>query len=1082
MKLHLFRTNSYHNAAQYVLEKLKQVSARDLSCRHIVIVPDRASMSAEQLILDNIGGSFNIEVRTLRKYANEILPNISQKYLSKQAGIMVLTKIIFDNTDNLSCYKKGIHNNGFTESIYEIIAQFMYSRIKAKDIQPENFPSALKAKMQDIKLIYSHYEEYLTNGFVDSATRLEMLIDNISQSAKVKNSYFYFYDFESLTVQEQEIIKSLSVHSKGVYLAYCYDNDVYRGHLYLDDVNEAVAAIADKLGQDVEFEESAPTYQDDFTKQIGENIYSYRETNSMVIPPDKLTLAQTPTVTEEVECLAQDICDFVRSGNRYRDYYVICSDIAKYRYTIERVFANYDIPYFTDTMLKVADHPLSQFVIDYLNMVKNNYKQDSVLCFVKNFYFCENLTDIATTPPTAVYWFENYCLKYNVSYKFDKFELGKKDEKINFQDADSVRAKLYEIISAYPIDDSLTTREKIAVIKKMLDEQGGKEKSEKLAELCESNGETSFAAATRQICAKLNDILTQFENILGDTVLQADDFIRILQSGIDNTNVSVLPTRNDCVVLANMAKSRKHDIVALGLLGAMDNQMPIVKKDTKLLSDSNISLLSSRGLNLQCKMATENKREKFSLYQLLLEPRRHLFVSCCERQADDSLGNVLIPSEFFGKMAKIFTVDGGKYPVLNHPKKSTVYTADCAMSWLADCIRKEKDVVYVSNANYHLLRESFEKSLEDYTFVDTLTEKINNGEKLFKTIAPTTVSKLETFYKCPCLHYFNYGLKIHPREIAELNVQDFGTILHEVLQLYIVKMKKDEDDHATREAAKKCFRRVAERDEYKSIVNDVRTKSIVELLKKESEELCLAVKNQLKNSQFINYEAELKFGSNQVKAIEIPNGKETIKLVGTIDRVDVCRDYFIIIDYKSGKYGADYSESALYSGQKLQLLIYLMAMKDNLNKEPVGFYYMRLHNAFMEENKERYTFVGRTIADDKVISKIDVNYDQTKQSKLLGIKQNQDGSYNAYSQVITREQLADQVEYAKLSIINADKLIKSGYVEENPADQKNTCKICDYADICGAADLFANIGRKKPSGITPEIISNVINKKGGKSE
>lgn len=1068
MKLNVFKTNSYRNGADYIMRKLKSVNPLDLSVKHVVVVPDRASMSAEQLLLSSLSGSFNVEVRTLRQYANEIIPQTA-KYLSKQSGIMVLTKIIFDNAEKLVCYKKGIRNNGFVESAYEVISQFMYARIKADDISLDNLPSALLAKMQDIKLIYGEYEQYLTDGYVDSATRLNLLIDAIADSSKVKKSYFYFYDFESFTRQEQDIIQSLTKHSLGVTVACCVSKEKSQDYLFPKETYECLRRIAENTDADCaeEIQNPATQYQDDFTRTIGENLYTYRKPAPLKIDAQRLTLCKSPSITSEVECLAQDICNYVRAGGRYRDYYVICSDVARYRLAVERIFADYRIPYFTDTQIKLADHPLSRYVLDYLAARKNNFKQDAMLIFVKNFYF---------TQDTALYAYENYCLKYNVGYRYDKFDLGKKDPTVDYDSANRIRAQFYNLTIKFPFADGEKTSARIKQIREFLLFSQAKEKSVQLAELCEKSNESQMASATTQALSKFEDILTQFENILGETFLSFEDFIRILEAGVSGANISVLPSRNDCVVLANMAKSRKHDIVALGLLGANDTAMPIVKKDTKLLSDKNISVLENNGICIQGKMYDENKLEKFSLYQLLLETRSHLFVSCCDKISADALGENLFPSLFFKSLQDYFTLDGKKYPVIQSPAYS-VYTEDTALVQLADCVRKQKDRVEVRNPNFQLLTDGFSQRLIPYTAPEKQTVNISNGALLFETTEPTSVSKIETFNGCSKMHYFRYGLKIKPREKAKLEAQEFGIILHEVLQRYIVKIKEDEDDKLTAERALRYFERIIGQDKYRGITQDSRQESTVQLLRKESIALCLAVKRQLQNSEFVNSAAEYSFGHKDTDPIKVG---DDIYLTGKVDRVDTCNNYFFIVDYKSGKTSASFSEGDLYAGLQLQLPIYVSAMKDVLGKKPVGFYYMHMHNVFIKDGEVRYAFSGRTLADTNIVKLIDKTLATEKRSPFLSVYFTKKNEFdNRTSKVLTEEEFNAEVEYAEKSVEKSDKLIREGYILANPFKSENPCQMCDYADICCARDIFPDLERIKPSRINAKHILSVIGKKGG---
>lgn len=90
----IYKSRTMKDASRFVTESLKYVDKRNLSVMHTVIVPDRASLEAERQVLAALGGSFNVQVRTFRRLAADILPKFD--YLSKQAGIMALSGIIRD--------------------------------------------------------------------------------------------------------------------------------------------------------------------------------------------------------------------------------------------------------------------------------------------------------------------------------------------------------------------------------------------------------------------------------------------------------------------------------------------------------------------------------------------------------------------------------------------------------------------------------------------------------------------------------------------------------------------------------------------------------------------------------------------------------------------------------------------------------------------------------------------------------------------------------------------------------------------------------------------------------------------------
>ena len=57
-----------------IVQALKRVDKSNLDVMHTVIVPDRSTLEMERLILQEIGGSFNVQVLTFRRLASRILP------------------------------------------------------------------------------------------------------------------------------------------------------------------------------------------------------------------------------------------------------------------------------------------------------------------------------------------------------------------------------------------------------------------------------------------------------------------------------------------------------------------------------------------------------------------------------------------------------------------------------------------------------------------------------------------------------------------------------------------------------------------------------------------------------------------------------------------------------------------------------------------------------------------------------------------------------------------------------------------------------------------------------------------------
>ncbi|MCH5159377.1 MAG: PD-(D/E)XK nuclease family protein [Clostridiales bacterium] len=1074
----IYESNSMANAAKYVMDVIKRVDKTNLSITHTVIVPDRASLEAERALLKAIGGSFNAQVKTFRRLASDILPKYD--YLSKQAGVMALSMIIKENKANLTCYVKGVETPGFVEDMYDVISMMKYCKISPKDLMKAELPKSVAGKARDIALLYQAYCDYTEGRFIDSADKLDLLCEEIATTDVAANGYYYLYDFDNFTAQELSIIEQLALKSRGVTVACCVGNGARDRHLYLDDIYQGIINICKRNNLTPNTVKGKRDYPHEYARQIGENLYRY---DDKIPTPggDFVEIFEGSTRVNEVYALACRIQKHVRAGGRFKDVYVVTSDVDKYSNAISMVFSQFEIPYFCDRQFVLSDHPYARFVIDYLTLYRNNAKLSFVLPFVKNYLFCGNFD--GKKPSDDVFLFENYCLKYNVNYSYKGFNLGK-DEPF-YSQADAFRQRFYELYRSNHVPDGATVNEYLTVIRNLIDYAKLADKNASFATQQRDMGLEFEAKVTSQAQEKLESVLLQAANVMGDKFVKLDEFIKLFTAGVASVKVSVIPVYNDCVVFANMAKARKHDIKFLALLGANQGAMPIVKNDCKLLSDRNIEELVRAGINVEPRIQVENKRERFSLFQLLLEPTEKLYVSYTTADGADSL----LPSPFIAEFAELFQI--GNAPL--RPSSVTddgVYTKKQAIEKLVLYDRRVKDKQAATLPLYEFLREKYKNEAKKYAFnKDGKAVMVERGGELYLKKSATSVSQLTTFFKCPYSFYFHYGLNVQPRPIAELKSADLGTILHFVLEKYVKNIDLDEDDANTREKAYEWFEKALSEDFYKGMRTDRQMEGVLMQLKAEAARMCKVTKQQLRNSEFKNYAAELNFGSETRPSDgKIDDGDETenakslpavvvafdggeFYLKGVVDRVDVLPakdktkdNLFIVVDYKSGAEAASYSEKYLYDGQKMQLLVYVKAVKDSLKLDsgngkmrPAGFYYFNMHDNFTDLNENVvYTYNGRTLDDVDVARAIDTSWSSGKSEKL-SLRLTKDNAVHKQdrdNKMLTAEQFDNQTEYAYKLIARAGELMHKGYAAVNPFEKM--CEFCDYRSICDFGDVYTH--------------------------
>ncbi len=1059
----IYKTNTFKQACNYVNDVISRTDATNLDVNHFIIVPDRASLEAERALLCTTKGSFNVQVRTFKRLANVLLGRQTKDYLSKSAGVMMLSSLIAQHKDEhqFRCFTKGVQTAGFVQNMYDLICTLKYCRITPEKLTSACLPPRLATKIDDVAFLYRLYLENTRENYVDSADKMQLLAEAVCTSDVIKNSYFYLYDFDNFSKQELAVVEQLMLCAKGVTVACCYSNENSDRYLYLNDIYSAVTELCRKNNLPCTVL-SETKHTSEFTKQIGKHLYR----NGKILPLYNNGFVEvncSSSRTQEVYDLACKIAGFVREGHRYKDVYVVCSDVEDYASSVQLVFGEFDIPYFVDKQFCLANHVYARFVTDYINAFANGLSLESVLPFVKNILFCGN----DGVADNDVYLFENYCLKYNVSYDFSAFDIGTGDEL--YPNAESFRNKFYQLLCQINFPQQATAKDYVANIRQLVACCNLAQQTIAFAEVQKQHGYTYESNVSLQVAEKFELVLQQAESILGERLMSIDDFLQTLETAVATVNISVIPAQNDCVVFANMAKARKHDINFLALLGANYGAMPIVKREGYLLSDSDIAELVNNDINIEPKIATENKREKFSLYQLLQEPQK-LYVSYT---LSDGANN-LLPSQFVDGLRTLFT-ENTPLPNAILPlcqKDNNLYTKQQAISQLVLAKRLVQDGVAVCMPCFDELDKMFDKQTSAYKF-DENNARVNilQGKQLFFEKETMDASRVTEFYDCPYRYFLQYGLGVLPRKIAQLQSSDLGSILHAVLEKYVDTMQTDESDDETVKKANCFFDKVMQKDFYKGLLRDKTKQNVLKNLKKECTTLCKVIKKHFATSNFTNKATEWKFEKDD--GVTVSFGNNQIKLVGKIDRIDTFGDYFTVVDYKSGSSGALFEDKLVYNGQKLQLLIYITAVQKAYGLQPAGYYYFNLHDKFTKPGDEgSYVYNGHTLYEKDVVFALDNTIETTGRSFRYNFAMDENGKSRSTSKLITATQIKNQQKYAIKMVEKMCEKLADGYCAISPTN--GTCKFCNYRQICDFNDVYT-YGERATITASAKNIDNAVN-------
>jgi len=216
---------------------------------------------------------------------------------------------------------------------------------------------------------------------------------------------------------------------------------------------------------------------------------------------------------------------------------------------------------------------------------------------------------------------------------------------------------------------------------------------------------------------------------------------------------------------------------------------------------------------------------------------------------------------------------------------------------------------------------------------------------------------------------------------------------------------------------------------------------------------------------------ETDFGDGcKLPAIPINGNRMDAVLRGFVDRVDAWkedgRNYFRVVDYKTGRKDFDYCD--VFNGIGLQMLLYLFALESGgekiLDSNPVsaGVQYFPARAPLMnadnpitqeeaaQERMKQWKRKGLLLQDSDVLHAMDPD----EKLHRLDCDIKKDGTVTGY--VADREQFHMLRQYVFRTLGKIVDEIASGHVEPNPytrGTSHNACSFCPYGSVCHSAEV-----------------------------
>ena len=962
---------------KFIYEEIAKTGKRTL-----VIVPDQYTLEGEKQAFKYLQtkGLLDVELISMSRLGSRLLTEQGgsrKTFIDKYGRHMLLSRIGRECREQLQVFGNSMEKNSFLEMTNNFI-----SEMKQYNVEPKNLRdlrkdltsgSLLDRKLQDLELIFSKYQEAIEGKYTDSEDLIDLYANKIGQSSMLKDCNIWVYGFDSFAPKALTVLGNLMAACQEFNLFLTYDQNSYDEELF--QLPAIVMLNLEKQAQShgIEHKRVKISAGEELPKAaamrtIEEQLYSARIQPSA--DAKGITLVEAASIYGEAESAASFILHLLRDkGMRYRDIVVICNDQKVRGPVISRVFEEYGIRLFDDKKRSILSSPIAVFLVAMVNVVAGGYNTADIFKVLKTGFTPVSAEDIESL--------ENYAIKYRIhksmwKKSFVKGQMEYGDD--GLEKLEQLRKTVMDVFEGVEsiCNTSVTAGQFLEKYYDYLLEQVQLDHYiVALMEQQQQEGLLEAAEETGQIWGKIMELFDQIMELMGEEPFTARQFAQLLEAGLSQMEVGVLPPTSDDILMGTMQRTRSGSAKALLIIGANEGILPQNAADEGLFSLDELEYLADGGTEL-CK--TDKVRvweEQLAIYRNLSKPTEELWISY---SASDEEGKELRPSEIIDTLKRIFPGLKQEKDVLNSADAKLLIGGRVnTLRHLTKALRDGGKGDKVEGAWQVVLewfkeqdKENLKRIADGLSFTNSqenlpkeLTELLyQRGELREMILSP---SRLERFSRCPFSHFISYGLRPEERRVYEAASREIGDIYHQCLMEISERLSEESRwDTVSEEECRQLIAEITSREaaQYREGVFQFSNEERYKLRRVEDTcfHVCWALIEQVRSGQILESRYEVPFGRHcDIPAIEVNCGDKSVYIEGKIDRLDLMNeDRVKIIDYKTGKEYFRIEEAR--GGYRLQLMLYLKAAQEQ-TKKPAGVFYFLIDDPRVDltgTEKEKY--------------------------------------------------------------------------------------------------------------------------------
>ncbi|UCG16264.1 MAG: PD-(D/E)XK nuclease family protein [Phycisphaerales bacterium] len=690
--------------------------------RLILLVPEQASLQTERALIDHpdVGATVRAQVLSFRRLALRVLQETGarrRQALSDTGRTMVLRHLLGELGDRLRLYRNADRYPGLIGQLARTIVELIDEAVAPTDLDPPAAADAddplLRHKIDDVRLVYAAYMEYLATDKLDASQQLELAREQVPRCETLTGARLWVDGFAGFTGQQVLMLVALARVARSIEITAMIDPDyamragdaarveptdlfgkVQRTFLDLRQAfAEAAIAVEPPLGLSPDppprfagtpalarverllFSERQASASGADLGPVFEPVNDTCGTGQHVSRSSEpgfghsdascpVTLVRASDRRAEADYVASLICQLIQDGAgrlRYRDVAVILRDLDPYHDLLSAALSERAIPFFIDRRRPTSHHPVVELLRGLTGLVDRPFSLEAVRLLLKT-----GLTGLDDTDADEL---ENYVLACGIEGAAvwrqegdwtlpSSSPLDRRGREVSCQEQrrlariDRSRRRFIERFRAWydaAQGHRRTGREWAHLMKTALDDLHVADRLAEWACRAEDDGDLDLAEQHRQIARDITAFLDDLCVALGDERMDVQRLGEVLNAGLSQLTLGLAPPMLDQVLVGSVERSRHPDIRVAIIMGFNEGLFPHSGAEGSIFNDDDRDWLTRQGVRIGITRRQRVLDESLLAYTALTRASDAVWVTFA---AADEDGKALRESPYVAALAR----------------------------------------------------------------------------------------------------------------------------------------------------------------------------------------------------------------------------------------------------------------------------------------------------------------------------------------------------------------------------------------------------------------------------------------------